>query len=176
MLFRPTKIAGVWVVEITPQRDDRGFFARVWCQREFAEEGLEMSSVQCSLAYSQQAGTLRGLHFQREPHAERKLVRCIRGAAFVVAVDLRPESTTRREWVGVELSAENRRALFVDRGFAQGYQTLMADTEMLYQMSVPFVPESAAGFAHDDPSFGINWPQAVSVISAKDRDWPRYPS
>ena len=174
MKFQTTKIPGVAVIDLEPLADERGFFARSWCAHEFAAQGLTTNVAQTSLAFTAQAGTVRGLHYQASPHAEEKLVRCVRGAAYVVVADLRPESPTHREWIGVELSAENRRMLYVPRHCAQGYQTLVNDTELLYQMSEFYVPESARGVAYDDPAFGIIWPLPVSMISPKDQSWKLY--
>jgi dTDP-4-dehydrorhamnose 3,5-epimerase len=174
MKFQTTKISGVAVIDLEPLADERGFFARSWCAHEFAAQGLTTTIAQTSLAYTAQVGTVRGLHYQASPHAEEKLVRCVRGAAYVVVADLRRESPTHREWIGVELSAENRRMLYVPRHCAQGYQTLVNDTELLYQMSEFYVPESARGVAYDDPAFGIVWPLPVSLISPKDQSWKLY--
>jgi dTDP-4-dehydrorhamnose 3,5-epimerase len=174
MIFQPTQLPGVWVVDIEPHMDERGFFARGWCQREFAAQGLDPACVQTNLAYSKKRGTLRGLHYQTAPDGEVKLVRCTRGAAYVVAVDLRADQCTHRNWVAVELSQDNRRMLYVGLGFAQGYQTLADDTEMLYQMSAFYAPESASGVRYNDPAFEIQWPLANPVMSEKDRNWPDY--
>lgn len=174
MNFLPARIAGAWLVEIEPIEDERGFFARAWCQKEFAAHGAEPSFEQANLAFSRRRGTLRGLHFQASPWEEAKLVRCVRGAAYVVAVDLRRDSATRLHWTGVELSADNRRALYVPPGCAQGYQTLADDTEMFYQMSQSYVPGMARGVRYDDPAFNVEWPLAPTVISATDLNWPAY--
>ena len=174
MNFQPTEISGAWLVEIEPIEDERGFFARAWCQREFAEHGAVSSFVQANLASTRLRGALRGLHFQAPPHAEAKFVRCIRGAAFVVAVDLRPDSASYLRWTAAELSADNRRALYVPPGCAQGYQTLLDDTEMFYQMSQCYVPGMARGVRYDDPAFRVEWPLSPTVISAADLNWPPY--
>lgn len=174
MRFVPTKIDAVWITEIDPRRDARGLFARIWCEHEFLEPGIATNISQCSLAWTQCAGTVRGLHFQQHPHWEEKVVRCVRGAAFVVAVDLRVESPTHRAWVGIELTAENRRAMVVGQGCAQGYQTLTDDTELLYQMSKPYCQPTAAGFRFDDPAFQIQWPLAATIVSERDRTWEPY--
>lgn len=174
MKFQSTKIPGVVVIDIERLGDERGFFARSWCAQEFAAQGLTTTMAQSSVAYTAHAATVRGLHYQASPHAEEKLVRCVRGAAYVVVADIRPDSPTHRQWLGVELSADNHRMLYVPRLCAQGYQTLVDDTELLYQMSEFYVPESARGVAYDDPAFGIHWPLPVSVISPKDQSWQRY--
>ncbi|HVX62099.1 MAG TPA: dTDP-4-dehydrorhamnose 3,5-epimerase [Pirellulales bacterium] len=176
MKFQPTEIAGAWLVEIEPIEDERGFFARAWCQKEFDAHGIEPSLAQANLAFTRRRGTLRGLHFQAVPWQEAKFVRCVRGAAYVVAVDLRSDSPTYMSWAGVELTADNRRALYVPTGCAQGYQTLRDDTEMFYQMSQCYVPGMARGVRYDDPAFNIEWPLTPTVISEADRNWPAYRS
>jgi dTDP-4-dehydrorhamnose 3,5-epimerase len=173
MIFRRTEIPAVVAIDIEPRGDERGFLARTYCEREFAEQGLVAAVVQCSTVYSPQRGTLRGLHFQQHPHWETKLVRCTRGAAFVVAADLREDSPTHLSWVGVELSAANRRLLYVPEGFAQGYQTLSDETELFYQMSREYRPDAASGVPWDDPALAIAWPEAPArIISERDRGWP----
>lgn len=174
MIFQSTDIDGAWFVDVEPIEDERGFFARAWCQREFAQRGAAPSFVQANLASTRRRGTLRGLHFQAPPHWEAKFVRCVRGAAFVVAVDLRPESPSYLRWAGAELSADNRRGLYVPTGCAQGYQTLEDDTEMFYQMSQFYAPGMARGVRYDDPAFAIEWPLEPSVMSDADRNWPVY--
>ena len=175
MIFSRTSLEGAYVIEIEPREDERGFFARAWCLREFAEHGLSSELVQASIAWSRRKGTLRGLHFQHPPHAETKVVRCTRGAIYDVIVDLRPSSPTHRQWLGVELTAENRRMLYVPEGFAHGYQTLADDTEIFYQVSAFYAPEAEGGVRWDDPSFGIEWPDSESpLLSDKDRAWPDY--
>jgi dTDP-4-dehydrorhamnose 3,5-epimerase len=176
MRFTNTTVEGAWLVDIEPLRDERGFFARTWCQREFAEHGCEEALAQANLAYTAHRGTLRGLHFQLAPHQEAKLVRAIRGAIYVVALDLRHDSATYRRWYAAELSADNRRMLYVPRGCAQGYQTLADDTEVFYQMSAFYEPAAARGVRYDDPGFKIEWPLEVVAISDKDRSWPDYVS
>jgi dTDP-4-dehydrorhamnose 3,5-epimerase len=175
MIFTPTQLAGAAVIDIEPRGDERGFLARVFCEREFAEHDLATRFVQGSAIFSPLRDTLRGLHLQQAPHAENKLVRCTRGAVFVVMVDLRPGSPTYLEWVGVELTADNRRMLYVPEGFAQGYQTLVDDCEVTYQMTHEYVPEAARGVRWDDPAFGIEWPPAEQrTISERDLAWPDY--
>lgn len=174
MIFRPTRLAGLWLVEIEPQADERGHFARTWCRREFAAHGLDTRLAQASLSFNRQAGTLRGLHFQRPPHAEAKLVRCTRGAIWDVALDLRPGSPTRGKWQGFELSAENGAALYIPEGFAHGFQTLRPETEVFYQISEFHAPEAASGVRYDDPAFAMSWPLPVSCISPRDAAWPAF--
>lgn len=172
MKFVETELAGAFVVELEPHRDDRGYFARTYCAEEFAAHGLEPTVAQCNTSWNARAGTLRGLHFQRPPAAEVKLVRCVRGAIVDVIVDLRPDSPTYLGHVGVELSADNGRALYVPELFAHGYQTLVDDTEVAYQVSAPYAPGHEGGLRPDDPRLGIDWPLPVSVITDKDRSWP----
>lgn len=176
MHFVPTSLPGVYVVEPERLADDRGHFARAWCVREFADRGLETKLVQCSTSYNRRRGTLRGLHYQAAPHEEVKLVRCTRGAAYDVVVDLRPDSPTYRRWVAVELSAENGVAVYIPGGCAHGYQTLADDTELLYQMSEFYYPESARGVRWDDPALGIEWPECSDrIIAPRDRAFPDLP-
>jgi dTDP-4-dehydrorhamnose 3,5-epimerase len=173
MIFSPTRLDDAYLIDVEPRADERGFLARTFCEHEFAEQGLPMRIVQSSTIHTARGHTLRGLHYQEAPHREVKLVRCTRGSIFLVMVDLRPASETRNGWVGVELSAENERLAYVPEGFAQGYQTLQDDTEVLYQMSHEYVPESARGVRWDDPAFGIEWPVAENrLISERDQAWP----
>ena len=175
MIFTPAGLDGAWVVDLEPIGDDRGFFARAWDRLEFAERGLSTELAQFNISFNRRKGTLRGMHYQEAPHAEVKLVRCTRGAIYDVIVDLRPESPTHARWVGVELTAENRRALYVPEGFAHGYQTLADDTETSYQVSAFYAPSSERGVRWDDPAFGIEWPDPEPpVMSEKDRAWPDY--
>ncbi len=171
MIFSETKLKGVYLIEPERHEDERGFFARTWCQREFEGHGLNPSLVQCNVSFNRKKGTLRGMHYQIPPHAEAKLVRCTRGAGFEVVVDLRPGSPTHRRWVGIELTAENRWMLYIPGGCAHGFQTLADSTELFYQMSEFYHPESARGVRWDDPAFGIEWPLPVTVISEKDSGW-----
>ncbi|HEX8243788.1 MAG TPA: dTDP-4-dehydrorhamnose 3,5-epimerase, partial [Longimicrobium sp.] len=160
MIFTATELAGAWIVDPERLEDERGFFARTFDAGEFARRGLRSAFPQCSVSFNARAGTLRGMHFQAEPHAEAKLVRCTAGAVYDVIVDLRPESPTRLRWIGVELSAANRRALYVPEGCAHGFQTLADASEVFYQISVPYAAESARGVRWNDPAFGITWPAA----------------
>jgi dTDP-4-dehydrorhamnose 3,5-epimerase len=173
MIFTETRLAGAYTIDVERIEDERGFFARVWCSDELGALGLETAVSQSSIAFNREAATLRGMHWQVAPHAEVKLVRCTHGAIHDVIVDLRQGSPTFGGWIGVELTAENRRTLYVPEGFAHGYQTLEPDSEVWYQMSMPHAPDAARGFRWDDPRFGIDWPPAASrVISERDRSWP----
>jgi dTDP-4-dehydrorhamnose 3,5-epimerase len=173
MIFTPASLEGAFVIDVEPRRDERGSLARTFCEREFAEHGAPLKIVQSSTIQSSRAGTLRGLHYQLAPDAEIKLVRCTRGSIFLVMADLRETSPTCQRWFGVELSAASQRLAYVPEGFAQGYQTLQDDTEVLYQMSHHYVPEAARGVRWDDPVLGIEWPPADErVISDRDRAWP----
>jgi dTDP-4-dehydrorhamnose 3,5-epimerase len=174
MMLTQTILPGAFLIEPQRREDERGFFARTWCRREFEEHGLDPRLVQCSISYNRKAGTLRGMHFQREPHAEAKLVRCTAGAIHDVLVDLRPSSPTYLSWIAVELTAENRRALYVPAGLAHGFQTLVDDTEVFYQISEFYHPESADGVRWDDPLFRIRWPLANPILSPKDKQYPDY--
>lgn len=174
MIHRPTPLAGAFVVEIEPKTDERGFFARTFCAHEFAARGLEPACVQCSVSFNLHAGTLRGMHWQAEPHAEAKLVRCTRGALHDVIVDLRPDSATFRRPFGIQLDAESRRAIYIPRGFAHGFLTLEDHTEVLYQMSEFFAPDCASGARWNDPAFGIAWPFAPLHMNDRDRRWPDF--
>ena len=174
MVFRGTKLDGVWVIEPTRVEDDRGFFARTWCQLEFEQRRLNPRLVQCSISYNRRKGTLRGMHFQAAPHQEAKLVRCTRGASFNVVVDLRPESTTFAQWFGTELTGDNHRMLYIPEGVAHGFQTLEDETELFYQMSEVYHPESARGVRWDDPAFAILWPLPPAIMSEKDRGFPLF--
>jgi dTDP-4-dehydrorhamnose 3,5-epimerase len=173
--FLETKLAGAYLVELEPREDVRGSFVRTWCRDELAEHGLSTAVSQCSVSRNTRAGTLRGLHFQAVPHEEVKLVRCTHGAIFDVIVDLRLRSETEGEWIGVELTATAGNALYVPKGFAHGFQTLVDESEVFYMMSDPYVPEASTGVRWDDPAFGIEWPPAASrTISERDRSWPDY--
>jgi dTDP-4-dehydrorhamnose 3,5-epimerase len=175
MQFTETELTGVFVIDLERREDERGFFARAWCEEEFASHGLDTRVSQCNVSFNERRGTVRGLHYQAPPHAEVKVVRCTRGGIYDVIVDLRPESETFRRWVGVELTAENRRMVYVPEGFAHGYQTLEDRTETYYQVSVPYAPDAERGVRWDDPAFGIDWPEAAErVISEKDRAWPDF--
>jgi dTDP-4-dehydrorhamnose 3,5-epimerase len=174
MLFTETPLEGAFLIELELMEDQRGFFARTFCAREFSEHGLEPVTAQANLSFNYSKGTLRGMHYQLAPAEEAKLVRCTSGAIYDVIVDLRPESGSYLSHFGVELSADNRRALYVPEMFAHGYQTLADDTEVTYQVSEFYAPGHEQGLLHDDPALGIEWPLPVSVISEKDRSWPPF--
>ena len=174
MRFLPTKVDGAWIVELEERGDDRGTFARVWCRREFAERGLATEFVQGNTAVTRSQGTVRGMHLQLPPHGEAKLVRCLRGAVWDVVVDLRPDSPTYRKWEGVELTAENRRMLYLPEGCAHGYQALVDDTEVFYLVSAFYTPEAERGVRPEDPALGVEWPLPVEGLSPKDGGWPDF--
>ena len=174
MRFVETKLKGAYVVEPLRIEDERGFFARTWSQKEWDAEGLDSRLLECNVSFNKRAGTLRGMHYQTAPYAQPKLVRCTAGALYDVIVDLRPDSPTHRQWLGVELSAENLRSLFIPEGMAHGFQTLLDETEVLYQMSEVFAPEYGRGVRWNDPAFGIEWPRAVTVINERDASYTDY--
>jgi dTDP-4-dehydrorhamnose 3,5-epimerase len=174
MIFEKTLLDGAFMVRIQPREDERGLFARTFCRDEFSINGLPGSFVQCSVSWNRLAGTLRGLHFQRQPHAEGKLVRCTMGAAYDVIVDLRPHSETYCRWLSFELTANNRMGVYVPPGFAHGFQTLTAETEIFYQMTETYSAESAAGVRWNDPAFGIEWPLPVASITDRDALYPDF--
>jgi dTDP-4-dehydrorhamnose 3,5-epimerase len=174
MRFDQTNLRDAWLIEPVPACDDRGFFARTFCAQEYANHGLTTRFVQHNTSYSAAMGTLRGMHFQRAPHSEVKVVSCIAGRIWDVIIDLRPWSPTYRCWQGFELTVQNRRQLYVPEGFAHGFQTLCDDTEVGYLISAFYAPEAAAGVRFDDPAFAIEWPRPVTVISERDRTWPQF--
>lgn len=171
MRFVPLEIDGAWLVELEPISDERGSFARTFCAREFGAHGLATSYVQHSRSYNRTKGTVRGMHYQKPPHQEAKLVSCSRGAIFDICLDLRPQSRTFGRWIGHELSAENGRQFYIPEGCAHGFQTLSDDAEISYLISQYYAPEASAGVRWDDPRFGITLPLPVSTISAKDAAW-----
>ena len=174
MIFTPTDLAGAHVIDLQKLEDERGFFARTWCRREFEAQGLDANLVQCNISHNTRAGTLRGMHFQVAPFEEAKLVRCIRGALYDVIIDLRPASPTFLRWISVVLTDTNYQALFVPAGFAHGFQTLADHTEVFYQMSEYYAPEHARGLRWNDPLFNITWPDAERTIAARDLVYPDY--
>jgi dTDP-4-dehydrorhamnose 3,5-epimerase len=174
MKFQETKLPGVFEILLDPMSDDRGFFARSWCQREFESHGLNSRLVQCNVSFNQREGTLRGLHYQAAPFAEAKVVRCTSGAIYDVAVDLRPKSPAYKQWLGVTLTAAERNMLFIPEGLAHGFLTLGDNAEVFYQMSEFYDPASARGVRWNDPAFRINWPAEPKVISNRDRDYPDF--
>ena len=176
MRFQKTPLPGVWTIELERLGDERGWFARTFDAAEFVQRGMDPAVVQCNASFNARRGTVRGMHYQAEPHGEPKLVRCVRGAIFDVAVDLRGDSPTFRRWHGVELSAENRLALYIPPGLAHGFQTLTDDVEVLYQMGAPHMPEAARGVRFDDPAFAIEWPavEGERIVSERDRAFPDF--
>ena len=173
MKFIGTPISGVFTIELEPHSDERGMFARTWDPEEFREHGLSPNLAQCSISFNMHAGTLRGMHYQESPWAEAKMIRCTRGALYDVALDLRRDSPTYLKWFAIELTAENRRALYIPEGCAHGFQTLADNTEILYGMSVPYHSEADRGVRYDDPAFGITWPETEKqIMSDKDCSYP----
>ena len=174
MIFIETNIPGVFIMDIEPIADDRGFFARTFCKREFEARGLETNFVQCSISYNKKRGTLRGLHYQISPYEETKIVSCIKGSIYDVVLDLRSDSDTLRQWVAVELNDKNQRLLYIPKGCAHGFQTMEDATEVYYQISEFYHPESARGLRWDDRAFGIEWPGEADNISPRDLTFPLY--
>jgi dTDP-4-dehydrorhamnose 3,5-epimerase len=172
MKFTETSLSGAYLIDIEPHCDERGFFARAWCEREFQDHGLNACVVQCNVSFNAKEGTLRGMHYQEAPFAEVKLVRCTRGAIYDVIVDMRPDSPTYRQYLGVALNPDNRTMLYVPEGFAHGFLTLADETEVFYQMSEFYSAPHSRGFRWDDPKVGIRWPEDVAVISERDRTYP----
>jgi dTDP-4-dehydrorhamnose 3,5-epimerase len=174
MEFAPANLGGAWLISPAPSYDERGFFARTFCSNEFANHALETQFVQHSVSQSRIRATVRGLHFQKHPHTETKIVRCLRGAIWDVIVDLRPESPTYCRWQAFELTERNRDQLYIPKGFAHGFQTLCDDVEILYLISDFYAPDAATGVRFDDPLFGIEWPFAPAAMSERDRNWPDF--
>lgn len=175
MKFIPTALAGAYVIDVEPMEDERGFFARSWCADELRAHGLDPNLAQCSVSFNRKKGTLRGMHYQGAPHEETKVVRCTAGSIYDVIVDVRPESPTFKKWISVELSAENRRMIYVPTGFAHGFQSLVENTEVFYMVSEFYHPESSRSVRWDDPQFAIEWPhEEHRVISSRDRDYPDF--
>jgi dTDP-4-dehydrorhamnose 3,5-epimerase len=175
LFFYKTLLPGAFVVEVESVMDSRGLFARTWCQREFEAHGLNPCVRQCNTSFNEKRGTLRGMHYQAAPHAEVRLVRCSRGAVYDVIIDLRSDSPTFCRWVALELTADNRRSVYVPEGFAHGFQTLVDGSEVFYQMSEFFAPDNARGVRWDDPAFGIDWPSVdIRILSERDRGYPDF--
>ena len=172
MIFHETKLAGAFIVELDRRTDLRGFFARSFCSAEFREHGIDFTPAQANISHSTLKGTLRGMHYQGAPVSETKFIRCIRGAVWDVIIDMRPESTTYRQHLGVELSADNGRAIYVPDNFAHGNQALTDDAELFYLMGGPYTPGHERAVRFDDPAIGIEWPLPVTVIDQKDSNWP----
>lgn len=174
MKFEKTPIKDAWLITLEARGDARGYFARAYCRKELEAHGIDATVVQANTSYSRDAGTIRGMHYQNAPAAETKLMRCIRGSVYDVIIDLRPDSETYMQHYGIELSAENRRMLFVPKGFAHGFMTLEPHTEVLYMVGEYYTPECETGLRYNDPTFNINWPLEVTVISDKDKAWPDF--
>ena len=174
MIFTETRLKGAFLIEPERFEDERGFFALSWSRAEFGARGLSARLVECNISFNRRRGTLRGMHYQLAPHAQAKLVRCTMGAVYDVIVDLRPDSPTFKQWVAAELSADNRLMLYVPEGFAHGFQTLEDGSEVFYQMSDVYAPQSARGVRWDDPAFRIAWPPGERVINARDRTYPDF--
>jgi len=172
MIYTPSRIPGAWVIDLSPIADARGFFAMTWLPEELRERGMNPALAQCNLAFNHTRGTLRGMHFQKAPHAQAKIVRATRGALLDVIVDVREDSPTFKQWDAVELTADNRRMLYMPEGIAHGYLTLVDGTEAYYHASSPWVPQAESGIRWDDPAVAITWPFEPVVISEKDRTWP----
>jgi len=174
MKIIPTPLAGAWVLEPEKMQDERGFFARAFCVKEMGEAGLETGVVQANVSFNHRKGTLRGLHFQKSPFEETKIVRCTRGAIFDVMVDLRPDSPTLGEWFGAELTEDNHRLLYIPKRFAHGFQTLRDDAEIMYMVTQFYTPSHASGLPWDDPAFGIRWPVTDPILSPRDAVYPDF--
>lgn len=174
MIFRETKLPGVFEIDLEAKLDERGFFARTWCQKEFATHGLNTKLVQCSVSFNTRKGTLRGMHYQVAPHAETKLIRCTQGAIYDVVLDLRPQSPKFKDCIGVVLTAEKRNMIYVPEGCAHGFLTLEVETEVFYQVSEFHSQKSARGVRFDDPAFRIAWPEKIAVISERDRNYSNF--
>ena len=175
MIFKETKLSGAFLLELERFEDERGFFARTWSEKEFAERGLQSFLAECNISFNKKKGTLRGMHYQAPPHGQAKIVRCTKGSIYDVVIDLRNDSPTFKQSVGVQLTASNRLTLYVPIGFAHGFQTLEDDTEVFYQMSSPYVAESGRGVRWNDPAFAIHWPDDTPVIiNERDRAYPDF--
>jgi dTDP-4-dehydrorhamnose 3,5-epimerase len=174
MIFHETKIPGVFEICLEPRTDERGFFARSWCQQEFEQHGLTPRTVQCNVSFNAKKGTLRGMHYQEAPFAEAKIVRCTQGTIYDVIVDLRPASTAFKKWIGVELTSARRNMVYIPEGCAHGFLTLEDNTELFYQMSEFYHPELSRGVRWNDPAFQIAWPSSVKQISERDASYPDF--
>jgi dTDP-4-dehydrorhamnose 3,5-epimerase len=172
MIFTETKLHGAFVMEVEKFEDERGFFAHGWSPRELAAHGLDAPLAESAISFNKKKGTLRGMHYQAAPHGQIKIVRCTMGAVYDVIIDLRPDSPTFKQWFGIDLSAGNRRMLYIPADFAHGFQTLEDAAELSYHMSYAYVPESATGVRWNDPAFNISWPQPVSIMAERDRTYP----
>ncbi|GAA5520545.1 dTDP-4-dehydrorhamnose 3,5-epimerase [Aliifodinibius salicampi] len=176
MIFHKTNLKDAYIIELNKLKDERGFFARQYCQNEFRDHGIQISIVQANVSYNKLKGTLRGMHYQTEPHGEAKLVRCTKGGIYDAIIDVRSGSPTFKKWIGVELTEHNHKMLYVPEGFAHGFITLQDDTEVTYQVSEFYTPGAEEGIRWNDPTFNIDWPAEVNVISEKDLNWPDFDS
>jgi dTDP-4-dehydrorhamnose 3,5-epimerase len=174
LIFRETRLKGAYIIEPEKRCDDRGFFARAWCEKEFADHKLNPRIVQCNISFNKHEGTLRGMHYQITPSAETKLVRCTRGAIYDVIIDLRPDSPTFKQYVAATLTAQDHKMLYVPEGFAHGFVTLEGNSEVFYQMSAFYAPQHARGVRWNDPAFGIEWPVRQPILVDRDRDYPDF--
>lgn len=174
MIFTKTLLKGAYLIDLEPREDERGFFGRSWCRQEFIEHGLNPHLVQCNISFNKKHGTLRGMHYQADPYQEAKLVRCTSGEIYDVIIDLRPNSVTFKNWSAFTLTGSNHQALYIPEGIAHGFQTLTDNTEVFYQMSEFYHPESARGVRWDDPGFNIKWPINGIIISEKDKSYPNW--
>lgn len=175
MKFIPTRLEGAYIIDIEPMGDNRGFFARSWCSAELEAHGLNPNLAQCSVSFNERRGTLRGMHYQGAPHEETKIVRCTAGSIYDVIVDVRPQSPTFKHWMSVELSAENRRMLYVPVGFAHGFQSLVENSEVFYMVSASYHPDASLSVRWNDPQFGIEWPHEDNrIISQRDQEYPDF--
>jgi dTDP-4-dehydrorhamnose 3,5-epimerase len=172
MKFTETSLKGVYTIDLEPIGDSRGYFSRFWCGRELDDQGLGFEIAQINSSYNATAGTVRGFHYQQDPHSEAKVVSCTSGRIYDVAVDARPDSPTYLDWFGIELSANDNRQLFIPPGFAHGYQALVDDSQLLYVVSEFYAPDSESGLRYDDPAIGVSWPHQVTSVSDKDANWP----
>lgn len=176
LIFEKTELPGAYIIELEMLKDERGWFARTFCRKEFSGHGLNPDITQCSTSLNKKKGTLRGMHYQSQPYEEAKLVRCTQGAIHDIIADLRPSSPTFKKWTAVELSEENKKMIYIPEGFAHGFQTLTDNVEVFYQMSQFYSPDHARGFRWNDPSFNINWPLDFRIISPKDQSYPDFTS
>lgn len=174
MIFTETKLKGAYIIELEPIKDERGFFARSWCKKQFRDYGLNDNLVQCNISFNLQSGTLRGMHYQIAPYEEDKLVRCTSGSIYDVIVDMRKDSKTYKEWISVELTSENRKMIYIPKGFAHGFQVLQNNTEVFYQMTEFYNGEYSRGFRWNDSQFDIKWPIETKIISLKDQSYKNY--
>jgi dTDP-4-dehydrorhamnose 3,5-epimerase len=174
MIFNKTELEDAYIIELQEFNDERGFFARAFCEKEFKDHGIDFRVVQANTSYSSKKHTLRGMHYQEKPHQEAKLIKCTKGAIYDVIIDMRPDSPTFKKWAGVELTEQNRKMIYVPEGFAHGFLTLEDDTEVYYPVTESYTPGAEKGIRWDDPAFNIDWPAKAAIISAKDKSWPLF--